>query len=219
MVYFIILNRIFPFLSKQSSMELSLETINPKSFLQFSCSVVSNSLRPHGLQHARLVCPSLPPRVCSNSYLLSWWCYPTISSSVTLFSSCPQFSPKSGPFPVSQLFVSGDQIIRASVSAWVLNEYSGLISFRIDWFHLLAVQGSQVSSPMPQFKRIIFLMPRLLYGPTLTSVHNCTMPIFINWIKWNTIALTSRFDLGWQSDVCFLIHWQFHRQSCLNCLE
>jgi len=81
--------------------------------LSFSCSVMSDSLRPHGLQNARLPCPPLPSRVCSNSHPLSQWCHPTISSSVTPFSTCPQFCPASGSFPMSQLYTSGGQSIRA----------------------------------------------------------------------------------------------------------
>ena len=80
-----------------------------KSILLFRCSVVSNSLLPHGLQHSRLPCPSLSPGVCSNSCPLRRWCHPTISSSVTLFSSCLQSFPASGSFPINQLFASGDQ--------------------------------------------------------------------------------------------------------------
>ena len=74
--------------------------------LLFSRSVVSDSFRPHGLQHARLPSPSLAPRVCSNSCPLSWWYHPTISSSVTPFSSCPQSFEASGSFPMSRLFHS-----------------------------------------------------------------------------------------------------------------
>ena len=88
--------------------------------LLFSCSVMSDSLWPHGLQHARLPCPSLSPRVCSNSCPLSWWCHPTISSSVTRFSSCPQSFPTSGSFPVNWFFESDGQSIGASASASVL---------------------------------------------------------------------------------------------------
>ena len=83
-------------------------------------SVMSISLWPHGLQHTRLLCPSLSPRACSNSCLLSWWCYPTISSSVSPFFSCLQFFPASGFFPISPFFVSGGQSIRVSASASVL---------------------------------------------------------------------------------------------------
>ena len=93
------------------------------------------------LQHTRLPCPSLYPRVCSNSCPLSQWCCPTISFSVTPFSSCPQSFPESKSFPMSWLFASGDHSIGTSASVSVLpNEYSGLISF--DWFDLLAVQGT-----------------------------------------------------------------------------
>ena len=110
-------------------------------FLLFSCSVVSDSLQPHGLQHARLPCPSPTPGACSDSHPLSWWCYPTVSSSVAPFS-CFQTFPASGSFQMSQLFASGGQSIGVSASAISpSNEYSGLISFRMDWLDLFAVQG------------------------------------------------------------------------------
>ena len=85
--------------------------------VQFSCSVVSNSLRPHELHHARPPCPTPTPRVHPNPCPLSRWCHPTISSSVDPFSSCPQSFPASGSFPVSQLFASGGQSIGVSASA------------------------------------------------------------------------------------------------------
>ena len=81
---------------------------------------MSNSLQPHGLQHARPPCPSPTPRACSNSCRSSWWCHPNILSSVTLFSSCPQSIPASGSFPMSWLFVKGGHSIGASASASVL---------------------------------------------------------------------------------------------------
>ena len=81
---------------------------------------VSDSLQPHGLQHASLPCPLLSPGACSNSGPLSWWCHPTISSSVVPFSSCPQSFPASGSFPMSQLFASGSQSIGVSASTSVL---------------------------------------------------------------------------------------------------
>ena len=86
----------------------------------FSRSVMSDSLWPHGLQHARLSCPSSSPRACSNSHPLSRWCHPTISSSVGPFSSCLQYFPASGSFPMSRFFTSGAQSIGASASASVL---------------------------------------------------------------------------------------------------
>ena len=85
--------------------------------VQFSCSVVSDPLRPHGLQHARLPCPSPTPGACSN--LWCRWCHPTISFSVVPFSSYLQSFPASGSFPVSQFFASGGQSIGASASALV----------------------------------------------------------------------------------------------------
>ena len=100
------------------------------SSIQFSCSVVSDSLQPHGLQHRRPRCPSPTPGACSNSSPLSQWCHPTISSSVIPFSSCLQSFPASGYFLVNQLLVSGGQSIRASASSSVLP-----INIQ-DWFPL-----------------------------------------------------------------------------------
>ena len=109
--------------------------------IRFSCSVVSYCLQTQGLQHARL--PKVSPRVCSNSCPLSRWCHPAISSSVTLFSFCFQSLPASGSFPMSWLFASGGQSIGTpDFSIRPSNEYSGLISFKSDWFCLLAVQGT-----------------------------------------------------------------------------
>ena len=88
--------------------------------LLFNCSVVSDSLWPHGLLHARLPCSSPSPRVCSDSCQLSRWCHPTVSSSVVPFSSCLQSFPASGSFPTSHPFASGSQILGASASASVL---------------------------------------------------------------------------------------------------
>ena len=91
-----------------------------RSSVQFSRSVTSDSLRPHGLQHARLPSPSPPPRACSNSCPSSQWFHPTISSSAVPFSSCLHSFPASGSFPMSQVFTSGGQSIRVSISASVL---------------------------------------------------------------------------------------------------
>ena len=103
-------------------------------WVQFSCSVMSNSLWPHALQHARPPCPSPIPRVYSNSCP---WCHPTISSSVFPFSSCPQSFQAPGSFPRSWLFPTGGQSIGASASVSLLPIQ--LISFRLDWLDLLAV--------------------------------------------------------------------------------
>ena len=88
--------------------------------IQFSHSVMSDSLRLHGLQHAKPPCPSPAPRVHPNSCPLSWWCHPTVSSSVVPFSSCPQSFPASGSLQMSQLFTSGGQSFGVSASTSVL---------------------------------------------------------------------------------------------------
>ena len=89
------------------------------AWIQFSGSVISNSLRPHGLQHARLRCPLPSSRACSNLHPLCQWCHPTISSSVISFSSCLQSFPVSGSFPMSQFFASDGHSIGTSASASV----------------------------------------------------------------------------------------------------
>ena len=133
------------------------------SSVQLRRSVMSDSLRPHRLQHARLLCPSPTPRAYSNSCPLSRWCHPTISSSVIPFSPCLQSFPPSGSFQMSRFFTSGGQSIGVSVSASILpkNIY--------DWFPLGSPLGSfrrslvgfpcspresQASSPTPEFKSI-----------------------------------------------------------------
>ena len=121
----------------------SLSLSSSLSSVQFSCSVVSDSLQPHESQHARPPCPSPTPVVHSDSLPLSQWCHPAISSSVVPFSSCPQSLPASESFPMSQLFTWGGQSLRVSVSASVLpmnnQDWSPT---RMDWLDLLAVQGT-----------------------------------------------------------------------------
>ena len=111
--------------------------------VQFSHSVMSESLWPHGLQHARLPCPLPTAGACSNSCPSSQWCHPTISSSVFPLSSCLQSLPASGSFSSkSVLCIRWPQYRSYSFSISPSNEYSGLISFRMDWLDLLAVQGT-----------------------------------------------------------------------------
>ena len=103
---------------------------------------MSDSLQPHGLQHTRPPCPSTTPGVYSNPCPLSPWCHSTISSSVVPFSRLQSF-PASESFLMSRLFASGGQSIGASASAIsASSEYSGLISFKTDWFVLLTIQGT-----------------------------------------------------------------------------
>ena len=138
-----------------------------KEFEKECCWVVSDSLQPHGVQHTRPPFPSPSPRVCSNSCPLSWWCHPTILSSV-IPVSCLHSFPASGSFPMSWLFTSGGQSIGASTSVLQMNIQC--------WFPLgLTARSSprdfQESSPTPQFKNIDSLALRLLYSPTHTSIH------------------------------------------------
>ena len=116
----------------------------------FSHCVMSDSLWPHGLQHARLPCPSLSPRVWKHSYSLSQWCYPTILSSVVPFSSCPQSFSSLESFPVNQLFASEDQSIGASASALVLPiNIQGLFPLGLTGLISLLSQFSSVAQSCP----------------------------------------------------------------------
>ena len=118
----------------------------PFSSVQFSHSVVSNSLRPHESQHARPPCPSPTPGVYSNSSSSSRWCHPATSSSVIPFSSCPQSLPASGSFSKeSALRMRWPKNWSFSFRISPSNEHAGLISFRMDWLDLLAVQGTPKS--------------------------------------------------------------------------
>ena len=112
------------------------------SSVQFSLSVTSNSLQPHGLQHASPPCSSSFPKVCPNSCLLYQWCHPAISSSDALFPFCPQSFPGSGTFPISWLFTSDDQntgasasasVIPMSIQGWYPLGWTGLISLLSKW--------------------------------------------------------------------------------------
>ena len=106
------------------------------SLLLLSCPVMSDSSQPHGLPHARPPCPSPSPEVCPSSCPLHWWCHSVISSSDALFSFCPQRFPASGTFPMSQLVAKWLKYWSFSFSISPSNEYSGLISLKIDWFDL-----------------------------------------------------------------------------------
>ena len=155
-------------------------SINTSSFVficvssvQFSHSVVSDSLRPHESQHARPPCPSPTPGVHSDSRPSSQWCHPAISSSVVPFSSCPQSLPASECFPVSQLFIWGGQSTGASALASFLPKKSQ------GWSPQNGLVGSpysprdpQESSPTPQFKSINSSALSLLHSPTLTSIRD-----------------------------------------------
>ena len=119
-----------------------LSNSNDISSVQFSCSVMSDSMRPHELLHARPPCPSPTPRVHSNSHPSSWWCHPAISSSVVPFSSCPQSLPGSESFPMSTLRMRWPKYWSFSFSIIPSKEHPGLNFFRMHWLDLLAVQGT-----------------------------------------------------------------------------
>ena len=141
-------------------------------WLLFSHSVVSDTLWPHGLWHANLPCPSLSPRVCSNSCPLSWWCHPTILASVVPFSSCLQSFPASGSFPVSQLFASGGQRVGASASASVFQmNIQGWFSLGLTGLiFLLSKRLSRVFSSTTVWKHQFFSTQPSLWS----SSHNRT---------------------------------------------
>ena len=141
--------------------------------VQFSCSFVSNSLQPNGLQHARPPCLSPTPGVYSNSSPLSQWCHPVISSSVVPFSSCLQSFPTSGALKMSQFFISGGQ----SIGVWASTPV--LLMYIQDWFPLggtgwISLQSKGLSGVFstPQFKSISSTVLSFLYSPTLTSIHD-----------------------------------------------
>ena len=162
-----------------------------EGWVQFSRSVMSDSLRPHESQHTRPPCPSPTPGVHSNSRPLSQWCHPAILSSVVPFSSCPQSLPASESFPVSQPFAWGGQSTRVSALASFLPKKSQGWS-PLEWTGWISLQskGLQESSPTPQLKSIHSLALSFLYSPTLTSIHD--------YCKNHSLDKT---DLCWQSNV------------------
>ena len=146
----------------------------PAAVLVLTCfssvAVIFDCLWPHRLQHTTLLCPPLPPRVCSNSCPLSHWCYLTTSSSVATFSFCLQSFPESGSFPVGSLHhvakvlelqLQHQSFLLMNIQGWFPLELTGLIS-------LLCPRDSQESSPAPQFESINSSVLNLLYGPTST---------------------------------------------------
>ena len=132
--------------SRNSYKEMQLMAPKPFFFfsVQFSCSVVSDSLRAHGLQHARPPCPLPTPGACSNSCPLSQWCHPTISSPDIPFSSLLQSLPASGSFPISLFFTSGGQSIGVSASASVL-PVNIQDWFPLGWNSLISLQSKGLS--------------------------------------------------------------------------
>ena len=170
---------------------------------------MSSSFQPHGLQHARLPCPSPTRSAYSNSCPSHWWCHPTISSSVIPFSSCLQSFRASGSFQMSQFFtIRWLKYWSFSFSISPSNEYSGLTSFRRDWLDLLAVQGTlknllqhrrskvsilrcsvffivQSSHPYLNTGKTIALTRRTFVGKVLTVLFNMLSRLVITFLPRN----------------------------------
>ena len=147
------------------------------SLFLFSCSIVSDSLWPHGLKHTRLPCPSPSPGACSNSCPLSQWCHPTISSSVVPLSSCLPSFPASGSFLMTALHIRWPTYWSFSISP--SSKYSGLISFRMDWFDLLAIQGTLKHLLQHHSSEASFLFQFSLVAqscPTVCDPMDCSTP-------------------------------------------
>ena len=152
---------------------MSAWTMSYTQSVQFSHSVVSSSLQPHGLQHARLPCPSPISGACSNSCPSSRWCHPTILYSVVPFSSCLQSFPASGSFTMSQFFASRCQstAVLATTSVFPMNIYEWFPLRLTDWISLKSRGISRVfSNTTVQMHQ--FFSAWILYSPTLTSIHD-----------------------------------------------
>ena len=170
----------------------------------FSCLVMSNSLQPHGLQHASLPCPSSFPRIHSNSCPLSQWCHPSISSSVIPFSSCLQSFPASGSLPMSQFFPSGGQSIGVSASGSVLP--MNIQDCSMDWFDILAVQASlksllqHHSSEASILQCSVFFMVQLSH-PYMTTGKTIALTIltFVDKVMSLLFNILSRFIIAFLS--------------------
>ena len=165
------------------------------SSVQFSHSVMSNSLRLHELQHVGPPCPLPTSRVYSNSCPLSWWYHPTISSTVVPFSSCPQSFPASGSFQMSALRIRWPKNWSFSFNISPSNEHPGLISFRMNWLDLLAVQGTlksllqHHSSKASILLRSAFFIVQLSH-PYMTSGKTIALTL---WVRFQHMNLR-----GWE---------------------
>ena len=157
--------------------------------VQFNCSVISDFLWPHGLQHARLPCPSPTLTAYSNSRPSSRWCHPTISSAVVPFSSCPQSFPASGSFPINQsaLCIRWPKYWSFSFSISPSNEYLEWISFRMNWLDFLAVQGTLKSLPQHHSSKASILQSSAFFLVQLSDPYMTT---------GKTIGLTRQTFVG-----------------------
>ena len=182
------------------------------SSVQFSRSVVSNSLRLYGLQHARPPCPSSTPGVYSNSCPSSQWCHPAISSSVVPFSSRLPSFPASGSFQMSQLFTSGNQSTGVSASTSVLPmNTQRLISFRMDWLDLLAAQGTLKSLLQHHSSKASTLLHLAFFRVQLSHPYMTTGKT-IALTRWNFVGkvMSLLFNM-----LCRLVITFLPRSKCL----
>ena len=174
--------------------------VDSTSVRQFSCLIVSDSLWLHGLQHARLPCPSPTPGACSNSCPSSRWCHPAISSSVVHFFPCLQCFPASRSFMRSQFFISDGQSIGVSASASV---HPMTIQ---DWFplgltRLISLQSRELSRVFSNIivQKHLFSGLNFLYSPTLTSIHDYWTSLVAQTVKrLPTMWETWVWSLGWE---------------------
>ena len=186
----------------------------PLAPLQFRCSVLSNSLQLHGLQHARLPCPTSTPRACSNSSPLSQWCHPTISSSVAPFSSCLQSYPASGSFPVSQFCASGGQSIGASASVIPMNIQDWFALGLTDLISLQSKGPSRVFSNTTAqkhwfFRHLAFFMVQISH-PYMTIGNTIALTIwtFVTKVMSLLFNMLSRFVIAFlPKSKCLLVSW------------
>ena len=184
------------------------------SVSQFSCSVVSDSLWPHELQHTRLPCPSPTPGAYSNSCPSTRWCQPTISTFVVPFSSRLQSFPALGSFPVSPC-IRWPKYWSFNFSISPSTEYSGLISFRINWLDLLAVQGTlksllqHHSSKASILRRSAFFIVQLSHTYMTTGKTKAlTRQTFVSKVMSLLFNMLSRLVIAFlPRSKCLLISW------------
>ena len=181
---------------------------------QISCSVVSDSLRPHESQHARPPCPSPTPGVHSDSRLSSQWCHPAITSSVIPFSSCPQSLPASKSFPMSQLFAWDGQSTGVSALTSFLSKKSQGWS-PLKWTGWISLQSKRLSSLLQHHssKASISSALSFLHSPTLTSIHDhwknhCFRRTFVGKVLSLLFNMLSRLVITFlPRSKCLLISW------------
>ena len=161
--------------------------------VQFSHSGVSDSLWPHGLQHARLPCPSPTPRAYSNSHPSSQWCHPNISSSVVPFSSCLQSCPASGSFPMSEFFSSAAQSIGVSASTSVTSVLPMNIQdwFPLGWTGWISLQSKGLKSLLQHHSsKASILWHSAFFMVQLSHPYMTTGKLYFDYV-----------DLCWQSNI------------------